>query len=71
MKTARVAYKGNIHEAIEWYSKLQLDTGAIVSEDDVVWLPPIVPQTIFALGLNYADHAAELSFNAPKEPLVF
>ncbi|ASV68128.1 fumarylacetoacetate hydrolase family protein [Cytobacillus kochii] len=71
MKTARVAYKGNIHEAIEWYGKLQLDTGAIVSEDDVVWLPPIVPQTIFALGLNYADHAAELSFNAPKEPLVF
>lgn len=27
--------------------------------------------TLFALGLNYADHASELDFNAPAEPLVF
>jgi len=27
--------------------------------------------TFFALGLNYADHAAELAFKAPEEPLVF
>ncbi|PLR39683.1 4-hydroxyphenylacetate degradation protein [Chimaeribacter californicus] len=27
--------------------------------------------TLFALGLNYADHAAELEFKAPEEPLVF
>ncbi|WJV52665.1 fumarylacetoacetate hydrolase family protein [Prodigiosinella aquatilis] len=27
--------------------------------------------TLFALGLNYADHATELDFNAPEEPLVF
>jgi len=31
----------------------------------------VEPATIFALGLNYADHAKELSFKAPKEPLVF
>jgi 5-oxopent-3-ene-1,2,5-tricarboxylate decarboxylase/2-hydroxyhepta-2,4-diene-1,7-dioate isomerase len=32
-----------------------------------------VPQarTILALGLNYADHAKELAFKAPEEPLVF
>jgi 5-oxopent-3-ene-1,2,5-tricarboxylate decarboxylase/2-hydroxyhepta-2,4-diene-1,7-dioate isomerase len=29
------------------------------------------PATIFALGLNYADHARELAFNAPDKPLVF
>jgi 5-oxopent-3-ene-1,2,5-tricarboxylate decarboxylase/2-hydroxyhepta-2,4-diene-1,7-dioate isomerase len=29
------------------------------------------PQTILALGLNYADHAKELSFNSQDEPLVF
>lgn len=29
------------------------------------------PQTIFAVGLNYADHARELSFKAPESPLVF
>ena len=29
------------------------------------------PGSVFALGLNYADHAAELSFKAPDKPLVF
>ncbi|MFP2788664.1 4-hydroxyphenylacetate degradation bifunctional isomerase/decarboxylase [Enterobacter ludwigii] len=27
--------------------------------------------TLFALGLNYADHASELAFTPPAEPLVF
>ncbi|ALR75295.1 4-hydroxyphenylacetate degradation bifunctional isomerase/decarboxylase [[Enterobacter] lignolyticus] len=27
--------------------------------------------TLFALGLNYADHASELDFKPPEEPLVF
>ncbi|WP_102691992.1 fumarylacetoacetate hydrolase family protein [Rummeliibacillus pycnus] len=71
MKHAIVAYKGKIHNAIEEFDSLRLDSGQLVSVDDVVWLPPVKPHTIFALGLNYADHAAELSFTAPKEPLVF
>lgn len=50
---------------------LRLDTGRLVKASEVVWLPPIVPRTAFALGLNYADHAKELAFSAPKEPLVF
>jgi 5-oxopent-3-ene-1,2,5-tricarboxylate decarboxylase / 2-hydroxyhepta-2,4-diene-1,7-dioate isomerase len=28
-------------------------------------------KTVFCLGLNYADHAKELAFKAPDEPLVF
>jgi 5-oxopent-3-ene-1,2,5-tricarboxylate decarboxylase/2-hydroxyhepta-2,4-diene-1,7-dioate isomerase len=28
-------------------------------------------QTVFCLGLNYADHAKELAFKPPEEPLVF
>lgn len=71
MRTARVAYGGSIHEAVEWEDGLKLDDGRIVKEDDVTWLPPVEPRTVFALGLNYADHAAELSFSAPTEPLVF
>ena len=43
--------------------------------DAVTWLPPLAPtpqpRTILALGLNYADHAKELEFKAPEEPLVF
>lgn len=71
MKKARVAYSGAIHQAVERDGLLQLTDGRIVSEQDVVWLPPIEPRTVFALGLNYADHAKELAFNAPEEPLAF
>ena len=37
----------------------------------MTWLPPFEPRTVFAVGLNYADHAAELSFARQQEPLVF
>jgi 5-oxopent-3-ene-1,2,5-tricarboxylate decarboxylase/2-hydroxyhepta-2,4-diene-1,7-dioate isomerase len=63
MKHARVAYAGAIHCVTEHERP--------VGQEDVVWLPPIEPGTIFALGLNYADHAKELAFKAPDEPLVF
>jgi 5-oxopent-3-ene-1,2,5-tricarboxylate decarboxylase/2-hydroxyhepta-2,4-diene-1,7-dioate isomerase len=43
-----------------------------LDSDQITWLPPVeTPGTIFALGLNYADHATELAFEPPKEPLVF
>lgn len=72
MKTARVAFNGALHTATPAGTDLiRLDTGRIVNECDVTWLPPIVPRTTFALGLNYADHAKELAFKAPDEPLVF
>ncbi|WP_286231533.1 fumarylacetoacetate hydrolase family protein [Neobacillus mesonae] len=71
MKRARVAYSGAIYEAIEAEGRLKLNDGRIVEEHEVVWLPPVAPRTVFALGLNYADHAKELAFNAPTEPLVF
>ncbi|RJG22002.1 fumarylacetoacetate hydrolase family protein [Paenibacillus thiaminolyticus] len=71
MRHARVAYSGSIHHAIDMDGRLKLDDGREVSKSDVVWLPPLQPRTIFALGLNYADHARELSFAAPAEPLVF
>ncbi|KEF37520.1 5-carboxy-2-oxohept-3-enedioate decarboxylase HpaG2 subunit [Schinkia azotoformans MEV2011] len=71
MKKARVAFSGAIHEAVEIEGRLKLDDGRIVEEQEVVWLPPVEPRTVFALGLNYADHAAELAFKAPTEPLVF
>ena len=71
MKRARVAVYGSIYDAVEVNGKLRLNDGRIVEQEQVVWLPPIVPQTVFALGLNYADHAKELTFQAPEEPLVF
>ncbi|AZB42432.1 2-hydroxyhepta-2,4-diene-1,7-dioate isomerase [Bacillus sp. FJAT-42376] len=71
MKRARVAYAGGLHEAVEENGRLKLDDGRFAEESEVVWLPPVEPRTCFALGLNYADHAKELAFNAPAEPLIF
>ena len=75
MKHARVAYAGAVHDATEHDGRLLLADGRLVGQDAVVWLPPLRPvpraRTILALGLNYADHAKELAFKAPEEPLVF
>jgi 5-oxopent-3-ene-1,2,5-tricarboxylate decarboxylase/2-hydroxyhepta-2,4-diene-1,7-dioate isomerase len=75
MKYARVAFNGAIHDATERDGQLVLDDGHLVAPDAVIWLPPLRPvprpRTILALGLNYADHAKELEFKAPEEPLVF
>ncbi len=75
MKHARVAYDGTIHDATEDQGRLRLADGRLVDVEAVTWLPPLAPvpwpRTILALGLNYADHAKELAFKAPEEPLVF
>ncbi|WP_433748486.1 fumarylacetoacetate hydrolase family protein [Falsibacillus pallidus] len=71
MKWARIAFEGKIHAAEALDGKLKLADGRLIDGEDVVWLPPIQPRTVFALGLNYSDHASELSFQAPEEPLVF
>ncbi len=71
MKRARIAHSGAIHDATPHASGLQLADGRVVAEDAVVWLAPFEVGTIIALGLNYADHAKELSFGKQEEPLVF
>lgn len=75
MKHARVVHQGQTQRAIERDGQLLLPDGRLVAFDAVTWLPPIEPtaqpRTILALGLNYADHAKELAFKAPEEPLVF
>jgi 5-oxopent-3-ene-1,2,5-tricarboxylate decarboxylase / 2-hydroxyhepta-2,4-diene-1,7-dioate isomerase len=75
MKLARVLHEGVPQTATERYGQLLLDDGRLVPFDAVTWLPPLSPprqpRTILALGLNYADHAKELAFKAPEEPLVF
>ncbi|KJK02350.1 2-hydroxyhepta-2,4-diene-1,7-dioate isomerase [Burkholderiaceae bacterium 26] len=74
MKHARIAYDGAIHHATAMPgddTRLRLADGRVLHEAEVVWLPPVEPRTVFALGLNYADHAKELAFKAPEEPLAF
>ncbi len=75
MKRARILFEGAAHDAVEKEDQLLLADGRLVPLDAVSWLPPLAPtprpRTILALGLNYADHAKELEFKAPEEPLVF
>jgi 5-oxopent-3-ene-1,2,5-tricarboxylate decarboxylase/2-hydroxyhepta-2,4-diene-1,7-dioate isomerase len=71
VKRARVAHAGTIEGCTEHPDGVRLDDGRIVTETDVVWLPPIEFGTIFAVGLNYADHAKELASARPQEPLLF
>jgi 5-oxopent-3-ene-1,2,5-tricarboxylate decarboxylase / 2-hydroxyhepta-2,4-diene-1,7-dioate isomerase len=72
MRQARVAFSGAVHAAEpNGRGGLRLADGRHVTEQEVVWLSPFEPGTIIALGLNYADHAKELSFSSQEEPLVF
>jgi 5-oxopent-3-ene-1,2,5-tricarboxylate decarboxylase/2-hydroxyhepta-2,4-diene-1,7-dioate isomerase len=75
MKYARIIHEGVTQNAAERDGQLVLNDARLVPFDAVTWLPPLTdtrqPRTIFALGLNYADHAKELAFKAPEEPLVF
>ncbi len=56
----------------------RFDGGRLVAEDgrdfgtqDVTWLPPLVPGTIYGLALNYHDHAEELGLEIPDTPVLF
>lgn len=46
-------------------------TGARHRLSDVTLLSPCLPSKIVAVGLNYRDHAAELGFPAPDDPIIF
>ena len=75
MKRARIAWAGAVHEAVADGDRLRLADGTLLTEREVVWLPPVVPGTIVALGINYADHkkelAKELTISSKDEPLAF
>ncbi|MEP7038411.1 MAG: fumarylacetoacetate hydrolase family protein [Acidobacteriota bacterium] len=42
-----------------------------VNKSEVNFLPPATPSKIVCVGRNYAEHAAELGNEVPKEPLLF
>ena len=70
---ARVAYAGAIHEASPrpWRGRVRLADGRDSPKRTWFGCRRSRPQTILALGLNYADHAKELAFKSQDEPLVF
>jgi 5-oxopent-3-ene-1,2,5-tricarboxylate decarboxylase/2-hydroxyhepta-2,4-diene-1,7-dioate isomerase len=72
MKHARFFAHGHYHEGILAEPGILLDeAGQPHSEDEVIFLPPVVPHSVIGLALNFADHAAELSIATPEEPALF
>ncbi len=81
MKIARFLYKGKELFGIVEGDHIQSAAGDIFGAlhptkqgyalTDVKLLPPVMPSKIVAIGLNYKDHAAEVKFELPEEPLIF
>lgn len=46
-------------------------TGKEFAAGDVEILAPCLPGKIIGVGLNYRDHAEEMNFPLPQEPLIF
>jgi 5-oxopent-3-ene-1,2,5-tricarboxylate decarboxylase/2-hydroxyhepta-2,4-diene-1,7-dioate isomerase len=44
---------------------------AYALSDVQAWLPPVKPNKIIGLALNFADHAEELGLEKPSEPVLF
>jgi len=48
-------------------------TGERVALDDVRLLAPVIPSKVVCVGMNYADHRADMQFSndSPERPLLF
>lgn len=49
----------------------RIKTGEAANLSELKILAPVAPPKLFAIGLNYADHAAESGQAVPKEPLMW
>ncbi len=60
-------------EIFEGY--FEIENGIIDFEglrfENVKFLPPVKPEKIICIGLNYMDHAKELNMELPEEPIIF
>jgi len=81
MKIARFLHKGKELFGIVEGDHIQAAEGEIFGQfhrtrqgyplEKVKLLPPVMPSKIVAIGLNYKDHATEVKFELPEEPLLF
>jgi len=78
MKLVRYAHNGTIaFGALEddritpLAANLKPSGAATAALGEVRLLAPVTPSKIVAIGLNYADHAAEGNRELPKEPMLF
>ena len=55
----------------ESWAHVEAASGPEHAVDDVRLLPPVLPATIAAIGLNYRSHAEESELDVPDVPVVF
>ncbi|WP_290902826.1 fumarylacetoacetate hydrolase family protein [Ferroglobus sp.] len=72
MAYGRFVYAGEVFEGY-----FELSDGKIIYDgiefdvSTVKFLPPVKPEKIIGVALNYEDHAKELGMEVPKEPALF
>ena len=76
MKICRFRYADQINSGVLENEKVFLfenhqKTSQSFDLSEIKLLPPTVPTKIICVGRNYAEHAAELGNEVPKEPLLF
>ncbi|MGG1571813.1 fumarylacetoacetate hydrolase family protein [Fictibacillus sp. NRS-1165] len=72
MKHARILLEGRERTATLKDDRLLLSCGrTILTSEAEAWLPPLKPNKMIGLALNYADHAEELGLDKPAEPVLF
>ena len=74
MKICRFEFQGKIKTGVyepEYSKVIDDETKEVLSIGDVKILLPASPSKIVCVGRNYAEHAAELGNEVPKEPLLF
>ena len=69
-KYAKVMFQNQVHSVEVLPNGLLTEQQQLLPYESVIWLPPSNGM-MYALGLNYADHATELEFKPPEKPLVF
>lgn len=82
MKLCRFEYKNESHYGVvegdsirplkaDWKIGDEIETDGSFPTNEVKLVPPVTPSKIVCVGRNYAEHAAELGNEVPKEPLLF
>ncbi len=74
MKICRFEYQGKVKTGLfepEYSKVIDDETKEVISVSNLKMLVPTVPTKIVCVGRNYAEHAAELGNEIPKEPLLF
>ncbi len=68
---------GDVVDIAAWFRSIELDldptlsTTALLADLGRLGPPITRPPQVFAIGLNYADHAGETGFDVPSQPMVF